>query len=136
MRVTMLLVGLVLLGVGLGLGFVPTSASTTVTGSATANQRVDTYSCGSPWSVDRDSIDKQQGVDTLAANVAVVQGTLAVPENTADLCERAFGTRGTWGAVLAGLGALSLLGLGLLMAFQSGRRPAPPAPTEAAGGVS
>lgn len=127
MRVTMLTVGLALLAAGLSLGFVPTTASTTVTGSATANQRVDTYSCGSPWAVDQDSIGRQQGVDTLAANVAVVQGTLAVPENTTDLCQRAFGTRGTWGAVLAVLGALTLLGLGLVVVLQQGRRTQPPA---------
>ena len=127
MRVVMLIVGLVLLGAGVGLGFVPTTATTAIPDSVLTRARVDTYSCGSPWSVDREAIDKQQGVNDQTAMQAVVTGTLEVAENTTDLCARAFGARGTWGAVAAAMGALTLLGAGLVVMAQQTRRRGPAA---------
>jgi hypothetical protein len=126
MRVVMLIVGLALLGVGLGLGLVPANATTAIPGSPATPARVDSYSCGSPWAVDHDAIDKQQGVNDLTAMEATVVGNPTVAENATGLCDRAFGARGLWGGVLAVLGALALLGLGLVVAAQRGRREAAP----------
>src|SRR5690349_12021140 len=104
MRALIAIVGVVLLAAGMALGFVPTTATVSIPGSVTSVARTDTYTCGSPWSADQESIDHEQGVATLAANVATVQGTPTVAADTKELCAAAFGTRGTWGAVLAGFG--------------------------------
>lgn len=122
MRVLIAAVGLLLLFGGVACGLIPAAATASVPASVISVARADTYMCGSPWAVDHDSIDREQGVSTLAATSATVLGTPTVADDTTVLCARAFGTRGVWGAVLAGLGALALLGVGLVIAAR--KRPA------------
>jgi hypothetical protein len=86
--------GGVLLLVGLLLGLIPGSVS-------------DTFSCGSPWARDTLMTDAaDRGADLGSA--------LAGQRNTStsyrQLCSDALDARGVWGGVLAGLGALALLG--------------------------
>lgn len=130
MRVLLLIAGLLLLATGLGLGLVPATATTAIPNSPATPARIDSYSCGSPWAVDQAAIDRQQHVNDLTADEATVTGTPTPAENAATLCTTALGSRGMFGAVLAGLGALTLLGLGLVMAARRGPAAAPdhPAP--------
>lgn len=131
MRVILLIVGLVLLGAGLGLGLVPASAAIAIPATATSTARGDTYSCGSPWLVDQQSPAAEQKIANLAAGMATVQGTPTVADDAAASCSTVFGPRGVFGAVLAGLGALTLLGLGLvLVAVRRGPNVAPGATGE------
>lgn len=120
MRALLLIVGLALLAAGLGLGLAPASATIAIPATATSVARGDSYSCGSPWAADRQSMDAEQHVADLAAGVSTVQGTPAAADNTAALCATAVGSRGVFGAVLAVLGALTLLGLGLIIAARRG----------------
>lgn len=131
MRVVLLVIGLLLLGGGLALGLIPSSATIAVNETAISVARADSYSCGSPWLVDQQSPAAEQKVADLAAGVATVQGTPTVAEDAAGLCTTALGSRGMFGAVLAGLGALTLLGLGLvLVAVRRGPNVAPGATGE------
>jgi hypothetical protein len=116
MRVAMLIVGLLMLATGLAAGLVPSSATIAIAATATSPARGDTYSCGSPWNPDQQSIATAQQASTLAANVSTVQGTPVVSESAADLCATALGSRGVWGAMMAALGALTIIGIGLVLA--------------------
>ena len=120
MRVMLLIAGLALLVAGLGLGLVPASTTIAIPATATSAARGDSFSCGSPWFADQQSMAAEQHVADLAAGVSTVQGTPAVADNTTALCVTAVGSRGMFGAVLAVLGALTLLGLGLIIAARRG----------------
>lgn len=101
-----------LIGLGLLLGFVPSSAQ-----GATAS-----FSCGSPWSPDTKEMDHQKYIDDLANSMA---GSSVWSTDYRQRCDDAFGGRGVFGGVLAGLGALALLGVAVA------RRPTVQAPQAA-----
>lgn len=104
-RWTMAAVAVVAIIIGLSLGMAPSSISTSA-GSG------DTVPCGSPWSPDASDAEMR---DDFATAIGREYG-YSIDRGYADKCEKAHGARGGWGTALAGLGALTLLGLGLIAA--------------------
>ncbi|PWK81711.1 hypothetical protein C8D88_116123 [Lentzea atacamensis] len=94
--------GLLVLIVGLLLGFVPGSA--------------EGVPCGSPWSRDTAMIDAaNRGADLGSALAG--RGSSSVDYRA--ICGDALDGRGVFGGVLAGLGVLTLLGAALVNARQT-----------------
>lgn len=105
----------VLLGLGLLLGLI----QTTIPGPGGS-----ALSCGSPWMVNTSDIRKADNSgSSVTARGTRVPGTVGWGER----CDDAFGSRTGWSIALAGLGALGLLGVALVMlqasASPSGREP-------------
>jgi hypothetical protein len=90
-----------LIGLGLLLGLSPGSAM-----GATKS-----FSCGSPWSPDTKEMDHQRYIDDLANSMA---GSKVWSTDYRERCDDAFGGRGVFGGVLAGLGALALVGVAVV----------------------
>lgn len=90
-----------LIGLGLILGLAPGSAQ-----GATK-----TFSCGSPWSPDTKEMDHQKSIDALANSMA---GSRVWDTDYRERCADAFSGRGVWGGALAGLGALTLVGVAVV----------------------
>lgn len=115
-RWTMAVVAVVAIIIGLSLGMATSSAS-----SGTGNGFA--LSCGSPWSPDASKAESQ---DALTEAIGREQYGFSVNPGYADKCEKAHGARGGWGVALAGLGAFTLVGLGLIAAAGgSTQRPTP-----------
>ena len=91
--------GLIVIG-GL-LGLVPGSAQ----GAAGE------FSCGSPWIRDSAAVRSQTGIDELGDALG---GSRARSSNYSARCDDALDARGVLGVVLAGLGALALVGVAVV----------------------
>lgn len=99
----MIVLGLVLVGAGLLMGLAPSSVTSEF---ATVN-------CGSPWSPSREAASKDAYIEGLGKAMS----TTGVYANSSysEKCEDALGSRGGWGIAFAALGALGLLGMGLVV---------------------
>lgn len=102
MRNSLAGVAAVLLGLGLLLGLI----QTTIPGPGGS-----TLSCGSPWVANNSEIRKADN-----SGYSVTSRGTRVPGDVSwrSRCDDAFGSRGGWSGALAGLGALGLLGVGLV----------------------
>jgi hypothetical protein len=99
--------GLLVLALGLLLGLIPGSV-TTASGSTP---------CGSPWVRDNRLVDAATEGSRLGADLIGSQlGRRYESTDYRALCDDALGGRGAFGGVLAGLGALTLLGAALVNA--------------------
>lgn len=108
----MIVLGLVLVGAGLLMGLAP---STVTSEFATVN-------CGSPWSPSREAARRDAYIEDLGKAMST---TGVYSESSYDeQCADALGSRGGWGIALATLGALGLLGMGLV-AFSKEQETAP-----------
>lgn len=105
-------VGAVLLGIGLYAGLFVSHVND---GQVSVN-------CGSAWSPSRDAESKDTYMNGLTR--ALSNGGPQYKYTFTAQCEDALGSRGTWSAISAALGALTLLGCGFLVA--SRRRDAEP----------
>lgn len=101
--------GLVMLGIGLLLGLIPSS----IPGDSGK-----TISCGSPWVRSGKDVRHAEAVDELATVMS--GGKLDWSTNWAGRCDDAIGVRGFGAGLLGGLGALILVGVGFLVAAQRG----------------
>jgi hypothetical protein len=102
---------------GLLLGLIPGSFGTSYSGNQT---------CGSPWVRDHSGERYAAYVDDLAT--AMRGGGLAAGSTYRDECDDILDGRGIAGIVLASLGALALIGVGIA-AGQNKQQPASAAPT-------
>jgi hypothetical protein len=99
----MVVCGLVLLAAGLLLGLLPGSAP----GASS-----ESMNCGSPWVRSHADEQRSKSVDALAN--AMAGGGLAKDYRAE--CDDALGSRGVFGGVLGGLGLVTLIGVGLVVA--------------------
>lgn len=107
----MMAAGATLLIIGIILGVIPGHASGALgTG--------DPISCGSPWFRDHAGEQHAAAVDNLATSME--GGGPAAGDRYRVACDDATGTRGVFAWVLAGLGLLAFIGLGLIAAQRRG----------------
>jgi hypothetical protein len=104
-------IAFVLLGFGLMLGLKGASAS---------GVHGETFSCGSPWFVDTEALQRQESRDGFAD---ALNGRAVSVADYRQRCADAFGSRGTLGSVLAGLGALVLVGVAVTRRPQTAEAP-------------
>lgn len=109
----LLAIGFTATVLGLLLGLIPGSV-TTASGDT---------SCGSPWVRDNSLVDaategSRHGADLIGSQV----GRRFESTDYRALCDDALGGRGVLGGVVAGLGALTLLGAALINANQAAAR--------------
>lgn len=102
--------GLAAIALGALLGLIP--GSITSTGDTT-------YTCGSPWIRDH-SGEQTANLSQSIANALTGQSVYSVDYRAK--CDDALGSRGVFGGVIAGLGVLALLGVGLVSAQKQERR--------------
>lgn len=94
-------IALGLLGIGLLLGLIPGSIGPSS----------DSLSCGSPWVRDTAAIEREGRIDDLAD---AMLGMNLRDTDYAAKCDDALDARGIFGGALAGLGALTLVGVAVV----------------------
>ncbi len=108
---TLIGVSLAVLVLGLALGLVPGSAM-----GAT-----NSFSCGSPWVRDTESISRQNHIDGLSDALSGGSGTVTTTKY-AQRCDDELDTRGIVAGVLAGLAALTLIGVAVVRRPETSER--------------